>query len=137
MECKRKCRFCPKVGTKKEIRGHVYSHFASKILDDNPCLRKKPFICPKCTSKTWRDRTALLRHFALKHNVIYKYCSSEEVYGLPITKNKKVNKINLNEYDAGAKKKLLENAYNPRYVLKHKPNTECLPIILFTLDYKP
>ena len=113
MKPNRKCRFCPKVGSKKEIRGHVYFHFISQILDDNPSLRKPPFKCPKCTSKTWRDRAALVRHFALTHEVIYKYCDIKDVYGRPLTKHKKVtNKVNGNE--PSAKYTLLENRHITR-----------------------
>lgn len=108
----RRCRFCPKVGTKKEIRGHVYYHFIEQILDDNPHLRTPPFNCPKCTSKKWRDRSALVRHFALTHKVIDKYCDIKDVYGRPLTKHKKVKKVKENE--PCAKDGLLENRHASR-----------------------
>ena len=109
IESKRQCRFCTKeFNTKKEVKSHVYSHFISQILDDNPCLREPPFDCPKCSSKKWRDRSALLRHFALTHQEIYKYCNIKDLYGSPLTKHKKVNdKVNGNVQYA---KKSLRNS---------------------------
>lgn len=88
------CMFCPMRGSKKEIRGHVFQHFNSEILTDYPMLRKRPYHCPKCNDKKeWRDRTVLVRHFALTHDVLYNYCDRKDAYGRPYSKNKKSMKI--------------------------------------------
>ena len=77
------------VATRKDINGHVYTHFDSKIQHDYPFLAIPPYNCPECEqTKNWRDRSSLIRHFALVHNVLYKYCDKEDSYGSPYIPNK-------------------------------------------------
>ena len=85
------CILCPLRGSRKEIRQHVFLHFTSEILSDYPLLRERPYHCPKCNDKKeWRDRTSLVRHFALTHDVLYDYCDRKDAHGRPYSKNKKV-----------------------------------------------
>ena len=85
------CMFCPLRGSRKAVRGHVFQHFSNKILRDYPSLQTPPYHCPRCDGdKVWRDRTSLVRHFALTHNVLYDYCDRKYASGRPYSKNKKV-----------------------------------------------
>ena len=103
------CMFCPLRGSRKEIRGHVFQHFTSQILKDYPFLRKTPHHCPKCDGeKEWRDRSSLIRHFALTHNVLYEYCDRKDAYGRPYTKNKRVDMKKKRNFD-------IENSFVRKY----------------------
>ena len=91
---KRQCLFCPMVGTRKDINAHVYTHFDSEIEDDYPVLAIPPYNCPECEqAKNSRDRSSLIPHFALVHNVLYKYCDREDSYGCPYVQNKRSTRI--------------------------------------------
>ena len=78
-----KCAFCTEIHLKRgNLKNHTLNHFKNDLLAELPS--SAPFTCPKCPSGS-RDKITLMRHYAFSHKVIYKYCSPDDLNGIPIS----------------------------------------------------
>ena len=101
---RRQCTFCTaKFEELEDLRNHTLSHFKRQLQAQLP--DSEPFKCPTCV-ELMPDPITLLHHYAFTHQMIYEYCTEDDLVGkkVGIEKVKKKRKKREPKDPNGAKK---------------------------------
>ena len=96
---------------KKGLKNHIISvHFKNELLPHLPtCGEGKTGVyqCSQC-EKTHKDKTDAIRHLAITHEVLLKYCKDADIRGHAVADNIKTNgaEISKKVTEKGIKKPL-------------------------------
>ena len=81
---RRQCTFCnAKFEELQDLRNHTLNHFKKQLLSHLP--NQEPYKCPTC-NETMSDSIMLIQHYAFTHQMIYEYCTEDDLIGRPIGK---------------------------------------------------
>ena len=102
---RRQCTFCTaKFEELQDLRNHTLTHFKKQLCSNLPNF--EPFKCPTC-NEFMQDAVTLLHHYAFTHQMIYEYCTEDDLVGKPVGKGAKAKKVKRKKSDAdgGTKRK--------------------------------
>ena len=103
---RRQCTFCTaKFEELQDLRNHTLTHFKKQLLANLPS--SEPYNCPTC-GESMPDSITILHHYAFTHQMIYEYCTEDDLVGKKVgvegtVKTKKARKGSSD--NGGAKKK--------------------------------
>ena len=103
---RRQCTFCTaKFEELQDLRNHTLTHFKKQLLANLPT--SEPYKCPTC-GESMPDSITILHHYAFTHQMIYEYCTEDDLVGKKVGLEAKVKRKsvgNAGRDDGGAKKK--------------------------------